>query len=63
MPDPIRAIRLSDADWSALVRIAASRGLLYGGSPSRNAAIAPSAVNQPRSRREPKDEPAQESQE
>lgn len=39
MPDPIRSVRLSDADWSALERIAAERRLLYGGVPSRNAAL------------------------
>ncbi len=40
MPDtPPRAVRLSEADWSALVEIAERHGLLYGGTPSRNAAM------------------------
>jgi hypothetical protein len=39
MPDPIRSVRLSDAAWSALERIAAARGILYGGTPSRGAAL------------------------
>jgi hypothetical protein len=39
MREPIRSVRLSDADWAALQRIAAERGILYGGIPSRGAAL------------------------
>lgn len=39
MAEKMRSVRLSDDDWEGLRRIAETRGILYGGIPSRGAAL------------------------